>query len=172
VDLAGPALAGGADRAAAAAAEAAAHAGRGGEPGRRAVGEADGGGGETGVGRDGGAGRPAAALAVAVGDPVGPAGGLEADGAAAAAARAGALGDAQWTQAPPPQQWPPKLGPPLAQAPSPQAIASPPPSPERLPTAGRARARGAGSVQLGQGWGASLAVIRPQAENSPCSSQV
>jgi hypothetical protein len=43
---------------------------------------------------------------------------------------------------------------------------------ERPPIEGWARARGAGSWQLGQGCGASLVLIWPQAENSPWSWQL
>lgn len=56
------------------------------------------------------------------------------------------------------------LGGSAAQAPVPQLAGS---LPERPPTEGWASARGAGSVQVGQGWDASLSLIRPQAENSP-----
>jgi hypothetical protein len=74
-------------------------------------------------------------------------------------------------QAPPPQHPPPKLGRSLAQEPSPQAPAKLAASlSDRPPIAGRASARGAGSVQVGQGCGASLSLILPQDENSPCWS--
>jgi len=76
-------------------------------------------------------------------------------------------------QAPPPQQWPPPPGRSAAQAPSPHAPAKlAAPLSDWPPIAGRASARGAASAQVGQGCGASLSLILPQAENSPWWLQV